>query len=62
MVEHIQSGSQASKDHKFFSLLDTKSGRYIYVLEKYVQNIVRVGVEVSRDSKVLKMRDVQGYP
>ena len=28
---------------------------------KNLQNIVRVGVEVSRDSKVLQMRDVQGY-
>ena len=31
------------------------------VLEKYLRNIVRVGIEVSRCSKVLKMRDVQGY-
>ena len=34
----------------------------MYVLEKYLQNIVRVGVEVSRGTKTLKMRDVQGYP
>ena len=33
----------------------------VEVLEKYLQNIVRVGVEVSRGSKMLKMRDVQGY-
>ena len=26
------------------------------------QNIVRVDLEVSRGSNVLKMRDVQGYP
>ena len=32
------------------------------VLEKYLQNIVREGVEVSRGSKALNMRDVQGYP
>ena len=32
------------------------------MLEKYLQNIVRVGVEVSRGSKVLEMRDVRGYP
>ena len=31
----------------FFSLFETKSGRGIYVSEKYLQNIVRVGVEVS---------------
>ena len=30
--------------------------------EKDLQNIVRVGVEVSRGSKVLKIRDVQRYP
>ena len=34
----------------------------MYVLEQYVQNIVRVGVDVSRANKLLKMRDVQGYP
>ena len=33
----------------------------IEVLEKFLQNIVRVVVEVSRDSKILKLRDVQGY-
>ena len=32
-----------------------------YVLEKYLQNIVKMSVEVSRDSKVFKMRDAQGY-
>ena len=30
--------------------------------DKYLQNIVRVGVEVPRGSKVRKMRDVQRYP
>ena len=32
------------------------------VLEKYLQNIVRMGVEVSSGSKVPQMMDVQGYP
>ena len=35
--------------------------KVVEVLEKYLQNIVRVGVEVSRGSKILKLRDVQGY-
>ena len=29
---------------------------------KYTWNVIRVGVEVDRGSKVFKMRDVQGYP
>ena len=32
----------------------------VEVLEKYFQNIVREGVEVSTGSKILKLRDVQG--
>ena len=34
--------------------------KVVEVLEKYLQNIVKVGVEVSRGSKVLQMRDVEG--
>ena len=33
----------------------------MYVLEKNLQNIVRVDVDVSRGSNVLEMRDAQGY-
>ena len=55
-------GAKFQKTASFFSLFETKSGRGIYVSEKYLQNIVRVGVEVSRGSKVLKKRDVQRYP
>ena len=36
--------------------------KVVEVLEKYLQNIVRGGVEVSRGSKELQMRDVVGYP
>ena len=36
--------------------------KVVEVLEKYLQNIVRGDVEVSRGSKVLQMRDVEGYP
>ena len=52
-------GAKFQKNASFFCLLDTQSGRGV---NKYIQNIVRVGVEVSRGSKVLKMRYVQGYP
>ena len=34
----------------------------MHIKGKYPWNINRVGVEVDRGSKVLKMRDVQGYP
>ena len=34
--------------------------KVVEVLDKYLQNIVRGGVEMSRGSKVLQMRDVAG--
>ena len=34
----------------------------MYATRKYPWNIIEVGVEVDRGSKVFKMRDVQGYP
>ena len=34
----------------------------MYMTGKYPWNIIRVGVEVYRGSKVFKMSDVQGYP
>ena len=33
----------------------------MYMAGKYPWNIIGVGVEIDRGSKVFKMRDVQGY-
>ena len=59
-MEHIYSlGSKFKKTASFLVCLTQK---VVKVSEKYLQNIVEVSVEVSRGSKVLKMRDVQRYP
>ena len=34
----------------------------MYMAGKYFWNIIRVDIEVSRGSKIFKMRDVQQYP
>ena len=54
-------GAKFQKTTSFFSLLDTKSGRGIYVIKKYLKNIDRVGVAFFRCSRLLKMRDVRRY-
>ena len=46
---------------KTASFLVCFTHKVVEVLDKYLQNIVRVGVEVSRGSKVFEMSDVQGY-
>ena len=51
-------GAKFQKNASFFVC---STHKVVEVLDKYIQNIVRVGVEVSRGSKVLKMRYVQGY-
>ena len=52
-------GAKFQKTASFFLVCLTQN--VVEVLKKYLQNIVRVGVEVSRGSKILKLRDVQGY-
>ena len=54
--------SLGAKFQKTASFLVCLTQKMVEVLEKYLQNIVRGGVEVSRGSKVLQMRDVEGYP
>ena len=54
-------GAKFQQTASLFLVCLTQKG--VEVLEKYPQNIVRVGVEVSRGSKILKLGggDVQGY-
>ena len=51
-----------AKFQKTASFLVCLTQKVVEVFEKCLQNIVRGGVEVSRGSKVLQMRDVEGYP